>query len=207
MKRYAKKVKDGFFEPITDDMFAQARNRIVAGRRQGIHLLSILYYTGCRPNEALRMTPECFGKEGLWITVRIPSSKGGFTRQIFLPATNRYIMEAFEYSHTQPPHMLLFWHFCGRYVRYATLKDGTVRKRLEISDNLRHHIHKWFDGILPPESNTTYMLRHNCFSKMASKGASLEQIRIAKGGRSINSVLAYVHLIKTDAKKIGKLMG
>ena len=98
--------------------------------------------------------------------------------------------------------MYCFFHYRDNYVRLKDDKKGNERSRLECTNKLRWYFKKWFAFV--PGGITPYFLRHNRFSKLSEKGASLEEIRQIKGSKSFNSVFPYLHLSAKTAKSIAK---
>lgn len=208
--RYSSIIREGLFELITVEQLTKALDRIprtTARNRSARCLIIALYYLGARPNEVLRLVPNDFSKEGSYFIIKVPGSKGGYRRPLMFTSKHEHLRELYDYATKAIalPDQLLFWQYVSTYIRVRSVR-GKDKMYKEISNKLRYYFARWFKGIIPKEQLTPYILRHNCFSRMASKGASLEQIRQAKGGRTMSSVMPYVHMIKADAKKIGKYM-
>ena len=171
-------------------------------------LLIVLYYSGCRPIEALKLRQKNFFREINTVTINMPSSKRGRTRPIPISLRKCPLMkEAYEYACAHMPDTLIFYDFFQNggngYARTYTSKAGQLKVRYEHTDKIRHCVKKWFSvldrGTIPP-----YFLRHNRFSHMSAHDATLEEIQFIKGAKTLASVLPYVHMSSGKAKKIRK---
>lgn len=166
-------------------------------------LILMLYYTGARPNEVLRLKGKDCAMKGKYFTVKLPSSKGGLPRVMFLPIKKSFVKEMAKYCLTIYDEMYLFYNFTSRYVRRRTTKSGKDKVFIEIADSLRYWFKKWFDGVLE-EAIPPYYLRHNRFSKLIEAGISLEDARMLKGSRTFASITPYIHMSGKAAKNIAK---
>jgi site-specific recombinase XerD len=201
---YRKFLDDGYIKILSEaDINKALLNVKGKNLSAGRSLLIILYFTGCRPVEALNIKAKDLKKEGNYIIVQLKGSKRGLPRPVYLPLKNPMIKELYDYSLKCYPEVLLFYSFRNNYLRTSINKKGDVRTRNEITDKLRYYMRLWFDNVIeggiPP-----YYLRHNRFSKLAQKDASLESIRQLKGSRTLNSVMPYLHLSSKTAKEIGR---
>jgi len=163
-------------------------------------LLILLYYTGCRPNEALQLSGKDISRDKHYITVLLKGSKGGTPRTVYLPFKHGLVKELWGFVQGIPPVMLLFWHYANKYKRVRVTKKGETRETFETTDRLRYFFKRWFKDI----DITPYVLRHNRLSKLAMKGATMEQLRQIKGAKSFDSVMPYLHLSKVEAQKVGR---
>lgn len=157
------------------------------------------------------------------VVLMLPGSKKGVTRSLSLDFKEPLIRELFEYTTgILGDDTFLFSQFQSTRQHVVPVmqkviearEDGShvtryikvgIRKRLVISDNLYYHVKKWFKGVFE-DSIPPYYLRHNRFTKMAEKGALPEDIRLAKGARSIRSVEPYLHMSPRTLQKLKKLM-
>lgn len=203
-KNYRQFLDSGIITLIGTDRLTQALDNIKEKyTREGRALLITLYYTGARPNEVLRLKAEDIKKESSFITIQVPGSKGGLPRKVYIPLSRKYIMELLHYSKSWPENYILFYHYQSKYVRKVINKKG-VMLRKDISNKLGYYVRKWFNGVLD-ESISPYYLRHNKFSQLAMKGATMDMIRQVKGSRTFESCMAYIHMSTDLAKKAARL--
>ena len=130
-----------------------------------------LFQTGARPNEVLNLKGKDIFKQDSYIIIKMPGSKGGLNRSIFLKSTNGLTKELYNFSRGVFSEMFLFYHYRSNCKRLIKGREYT-----EITCNLRYHFKRWFtgviDGSIPP-----YFLRHNKFSTLAEKGVSMHNIQ------------------------------
>jgi integrase len=203
---YRKFLDEGIIEIVTRDLVLKALeniNRIGRLVPQARALLIALYFTGARPNELLRVTGKDVNAKGAHVLIRVQGSKKGLARTVYLSSKDDLVKELFIYSRGMFPDQFLFYSFRGQYLRTFRNKKGEIRQRVEISDKMRYSFKKWFDGVLEG-SIPPYYLRHNRFSKLAEKGATMEEIRQLKGSRTFNSIMPYLHMSEDRAKKLSK---
>lgn len=174
----------------------------VKGKAQAKALVTLLYYTGARPGEILELKGQDVLREKNYMYLHLSTLKGGIPRKITLSFRKPYIKEAWAYIKQVFPTWYIFHKYRGSYSRLKTTKKGDMKEYKEVSYKLRYYFKKWFKDIpVPP-----YFLRHNCFSIMAEKGASDQEIRMAKGARTVKSVAPYIHLSKKRAIRISRFM-
>ena len=206
-KNYKRFFDDGIITTLTEDNIRAALGNVQGKHiREGRALLLILYYTGARPNEVLNLRGKDIIKEDNYIVVKMPGSKRGKARSIYLPYRIVLAREIHKYSIGVFPDMFLFYNFrsdCKRYITWKSKGEIKGNNYIEVSHKLRYHFNKWFEGVIDG-SIPPYFLRHNRFSKFAEKGISMEQIRITKGSKSMSSVDPYVHLSTKTAKEIAR---
>jgi integrase len=163
-------------------------------------LLILLFYTGCRPSEAVQLTPKNFfikDKKTLW--VMMPTTKGGEPGLIPLSLKNPHIQELTNYVFGYAPAYYLFQHFISRGLKYRKekLENGEIIKipyKYETTRKIRHWVYKFFS--IPP-----YFFRHNRFTTSAIKGATLRQLMMLKRAKNEKSVYPYLHFsIKEKAQ-------
>jgi site-specific recombinase XerD len=170
---------------------------------EGRALIIAMYYTGARPNEILRLFGKDIVKEGNYVMIQLPASKGGKPRRFEISYKKPLAKELYNYSRTVFPQQYLFYHYCSKYVRTVTKKDGSTFTRNDISAKLGHYFKKWFaflDGSISP-----YYLRHNRFSKLITRGASIQEIVQLKGSKTEQSVQPYLHMSKKTARRIASI--
>lgn len=209
-KYYRQFIDDGEIELVTYEMFKQALNNIdnintgryAQHKQQQKALLTILYYTGCRPAEALIIQAKDINKKGAYITIHLHTLKRGKPRVMYLPLRDKPEIKAiYDYASKVFPTLYLFHNFKCKYVRKVTKRNGEIVYNAETSARLRNYFKVWFKGIL---DITPYYLRHNRFSKLALAGVSMQQLRLIKGAKSLESLTPYIHLSSAEAKKVAK---
>lgn len=202
-KHYRNFLDNGFIDILTPEQIEQALNNVKGKHtKEGRSLIIALYYTGGRPNEVLRHKGKHYYKVKNNMAVKMPPSKGGLPRTIYLPLSRTLVKELYAYATTTPPEMLLFYNFISKYTRQVHTKKG-LKYRQEISNKLRYHFNKWFKNILD-EPIPPYYLRHNRFSQLSQAGVSLQDIRMIKGSRTTESITPYLHLSTKAAKSIAR---
>lgn len=168
-------------------------------------LILMLYFTGARPNEVLRLKGKNCGTNGTYMTVLLPASKGGLPRTMYLNMKKPMVKELHEYCSRIYDEMFLFYNFMSKYIRRRVTKRGKEKVFVEIADSLRYWFKKWFDGVLE-EAIPPYYLRHNRFSKLIEAGVSLEDARMLKGSKTFQSITPYIHMSGKAARNIAKKM-
>jgi site-specific recombinase XerD len=203
-KRYRQFLDTGIFESISEADVKIALSRIRGSHvKEGRALLIGLYYTGCRPNEMLKLKSHHVKDNGdSYYKVLLHGSKGGLPRTIYLQKKRAMVKEFAEYCLSLPPDMYAFFHYRDNYVRLRDDKKGNEKSRLECTNKLRWFFKIWFGFV--PGGITPYFLRHNRFSKLSEKGASMEELRQIKGSKSFDSVYPYLHLSSKTAKSVAK---
>jgi len=167
-------------------------------------IIICLYFTGARPCEVLSLKSKDFRKDKslLEITFKV-TKKHGLPRTLYFKLSNPLIMELYKYAHSLFDETFIFYNFVSRYVRTHKNKKGQIKIYYENSDKLRYHFKKWF-STLDLESYTPYFLRHNRFSKLAKNGVTMEELRLTKGSRTLNSITPYLHMSTDISKKLSK---
>lgn len=195
-KRYRDFLDNGLIDFLTKEDIDTALSK-VTGRNvvEGRALLIAMYYTGARPIEVLNIRAKDITKENSYVKIRLPASKNGLPRTLFFRYANPHIQELYKFAITIYDDMFIFLNFRSYYKRY--LPNGKVR--IEITDSLRYHFNKWFDGVINP-----YFLRHNRFSKLIAAGLRSKDIQFMKGAKTMASVEPYLHMSTLKAKKIAK---
>lgn len=198
-KNYKQFLDNSVIDTISKEQVKQALEN-VTGRftREGKALLIILYLTGARPNEVLNLRSKDITKLDSYVVIKMPGSKGGKTRPIYLHYKNNLVKIVYKYSMGVFPEMYLFYNYRSNCKTYVKGKEYTY-----IAHNLGYHFKKWFKGVVD-DSIPPYFLRHNRFSKMAERDVSMQQIQGIKGAKTIASVEPYVHMSTRNAKKLAK---
>lgn len=205
-KRYRKFLDHGEIDYINRELLEEALENIGSPHRQQKRAaLIMLYLTGCRPVELLNIKANDVEKTkyGHYVMVRVPASKNGLARTLYLKRSDDLVKEFFSYVKTVYPDFLLFAELRSEYTRYVKTKNGEIKKRIEITDSFRYHVKKWFTGVvkdpIPP-----YFLRHNRLSQLSEQGVDMKTLQMFKGAKSSDSVDPYLHLSSDRAKKAAK---
>lgn len=179
--------------------------RNIKGRevKQKRILLLLLYLTGGRPSEVLNITAKDITKDNRYIKIFVKGTKKAFSRFIYVPSTNKHAVEILEYAMSLFPDLYLLHALRDAYTRKCYSEKKGSYTRIEISNRIRYYFKSWFKGVIDG-GISPYYLRHNFFSKLAMKDVSLEDLRNLKGGKSMTSVVAYVHMSSKKAKSIAK---
>jgi integrase len=204
-KLYREFLDTGQIQTLTDDAIKKALDNITGkNSEQGKALLLVLYYTGARPYEVLKLKSKDIIKENNYISITLTGAKKGLTRPIRLKYRLPLVKQIWSYASKVMPEMYLFFNYQSNYRRTKINNKGELITYHEISAKLRYHFTKWFKDI----DITPYFLRHNRFSRMMqeNKNCTAEHIRIAKGARSYNSVTPYLHLSKKSSEEIAKFI-
>lgn len=205
-KHYRQFLDKGIIEPINQEQILRALANIKGKRtREGRALLIAMYYSGARPNEVLRLKAKDIRKEDSYVLMRMQGSKGGLPRTIYLRYSKPLVKELYNYASGLFEEMLIFNNFRSNHVREVINKKGEVKEYIEIADKLRYYFKKWFanvlEGSIPP-----YFLRHSRFSMLSESGITMQEIRMLKGSKTMQSVEPYIHMSSRAAKKIAKKM-
>lgn len=208
-QNYRKFLDHGEIETLGRGDLTSALKNVGKGRHDSNHLrearalLITLYFTGARPAEVLEIRAKDVQHEDSYVTIKVVGKKGGLTRKIYLPFKDKYAREVYDYATGVFNDMLLFYHFRSAYQRTTKGEDGEIHKRVDTTDKLRYWVKKWFTGVVPG-SITPYFLRHNRFSKLAERGVDINDIRVLKGAKRVDSVIPYVHLSTKKAKDLAR---
>jgi len=204
-KHYRQFLDSGNIETLSEEDIIKALDNIKGNHvKEARSLLITLYYTGARPVEVLNLKAKDIGKDKSYILVKMITAKRGMTRIVYLPYRKGLVKELYKYARGCYPDMLMFYHFRSKHVRFRKIR-GEIKKYESITDSLRWHFKKWFNGVtddpIPP-----YFLRHNRFTKLAEAGATAEEIRLIKGAKKMDSVTPYLHYSSATGKKIARKM-
>lgn len=211
-KHYRQFLEEGVISTLNREDLEKVLNNIeYKYAEHAKHLVVILFMTGCRPKEGLMLKPRNFKKDKHYLKILIPAVKRGVSRTVYLSMKDPLVKDLYEWTKDKYPELVLFWPLVSTRKRSnikAKLRDGTVKvydnEYHDTTHKLRHWFKKWF-SILDPESYTPYFLRHNHFSRLSEKGASMQDIMILKGARSMESVRPYLHMSSQQAKKMARL--
>lgn len=180
------------------DKTAQARALCIA-----------VFYTGLRPIEIINLKPEAIKKVGQDVTIFLKAAKNGLEGNIMLPSS-KLVNEFYDYSKKIIPGMHIFYYFRSasrnkpRYKKFHKVlnlggKIETVSEEVKGDyPNPAHNLTYFFTsrfGVSP------YYFRHNRFTKMKKLGASNDEIRMSKLGKTEYSTLAYIKYDTVENKK------
>jgi len=161
-----------------------------------------LYYTGFRPIEVIGLMPHHINKSLQDITITMKGAKHGIEGTIVLPS-DKYTKELYDYAKKQIPEYYIFNEFYSKYINKPKYKrfnkftqtiDEVKGSYNAPAHNVYYFIKKWFNV-------NPYYFRHSRFTQMIKAGASIEEVRLAKLGRTEFSTRAYVKYDIHDAKK------
>lgn len=200
------------FDEFTLEEFSEKLNTIKypnPDKTQQARILAIAtFYTGLRPIEIINLKPEAITKQKQDITIFLKAAKNGLEGQIILPSC-KHINEFYNYAKKVIPDTYIFYYFRSKsrnkpkYKRFhKVLNDNqivTISEEVQgdypnPAHNLNYFFNKWF-GVSP------YYFRHNRFTMMKKLGATNDEIRMAKLGRTEYSTLAYVKYDSVEASK------
>lgn len=204
-ERYREFLDDGLISLITPQQLLAAMKN-VRGRNAaaGRALLICLFWTGARPVEVLDLRTRHFTKEDNNLAIQIRGAKKGLSRKLHFPFNRLGISELWRYSQSFPSETLVFWPYRSRKVRQQTLPSGRVVEYTETTARLWFHFKNWFKGVTDPPINP-YFLRHNRLSSLSENGASMQELRMFKGSKTVESITPYVHLSGQARKKLARL--
>lgn len=206
-RNYLDFLDNGIIDPILEeaDIIKVLDNIKHSSRSEARALVILLYYTGCRPVEALNMVAKDITKKGRYIIAKIPASKRGLARSLHLYFTLPLVKELYKYACGLMPERYLFYSFKGSYKRTTINKKGIPKTHIEQTDKLRYWIYKWFSVLPDLDTLPPYYLRHNRFSKLALAGASDRELRQFKGSKTAESIAYYTHLSSERSKKLARI--
>ena len=161
-----------------------------------------LYYTGFRGIEILRMRTHHIEKKMQDIIIYAKGAKHGIEGNIVLPSDS-LTRELHDYAKKLLPGMLLFTDFISKsknkpkYTRFNKITrefEEVIGDYSNPGNNLYYFCIKWF-GV------PAYFFRHSRFTSMVKNGASIEEVRLAKLGKTDSSTRMYVKFDIHDARK------
>jgi len=222
---YRQFLDGGFILHISYDDMSKILNNInhetTRYPAMGRALMILLFYTGCRPAEALELQASSrtsiedkdpIKREGNTIIIEMPTKKKGRARLLYIPLKKPFVDELYKYVQSTPPRSLYFWFYKGSSEVKKVLKSGDVRTYINTSYKVKNYFRKWTKDLKLGDANEAkgaippYYLRHDRFSKMAEKGATETEIRLWKGATSEISVRPYMHFSKNTLSRLGKML-
>lgn len=222
------KVKNPYYKAFLDgDLITEIRredfilvldNIIHEHKDQARALLILMWCTGARPNEILRLKGSDFVNTYKTLDIKLPGSKGSMAGIIRLPLKDELIQEVWLYIKQLPGEMFVFWFFRSNAKRAGVTKTyrrknpttGEMETKTkfydkiydEISRKLRYYFPKWF-SILFPEGIPPYYLRHNRLS-IAGEELSIKELMLLKRSKTEGSVRPYMHITRKTQDRISK---
>lgn len=202
---YKRFFKQGLIQPVEKAEFESYLAKVKHPRyqKQARVLFILIYYTGKRPAEIIELQAGNIEKDRTHVKILFPTKKGGRANLMYYPL-NEHFKEVLDYSQSLFPNTFIGYGFKASPHSTKTIvkwkdKQGLPHSKRYYRSNrqLWYWFKKWF-GITP------YFFRHNRFSDMAKRGASLQEIAHAKGAADVSSVQPYLHLSKLQAKKMVK---
>lgn len=177
----------------------------------------LLWITGARPAEVLKMAKEDIEKRENIVMITIPGGiKKSKTRTLHVSYGDKLVKELWHWAREGIPIMYLFPHLRGERTRSnitytkkvqdpetgaITKIKVPVNKTYTITTGrIYYYIKKYCEGVM---DISPYYLRHNRFTVVAEKLDYKDLMKI-KGARSIASVEPYVHVTKEKQKKWSK---
>jgi len=202
-KKYKQFLQTGLITPMGKEEFSTLLEKVDHRLRLQARAVAILiYYTGRRPIEIISLPRENIEKQGQYLKIMFFTAKGGRYNVMYYPLRNKHIKEVWTYAQTLFPTHFFGWVFRSHGnkpnpVSYKTSKGIKTKEYKRVNTLLRYHFLKWFGA-------TPYFFRHNRFSLMSIQGAGMQEIKHAKGAKTLKSVEPYMHLSVKKAKKMAK---
>lgn len=179
-------------------------------RHEWLNYLLLLYWSGRRPAEILKLKGKDFSIKGHFICVMFETLKKGRTTMFYFNFKKvPDIKKVFDWAKLRHLELLLFQSLISAHKKTVKWKikkldeNGQPTAKMKIyaqpSANITFYVKKFFG--VPP-----YFFRHNRFSDMVMKGATAEEIKHVKGAKDIRSVYAYIHLSAKGAKEAAKFI-
>jgi len=209
-KKYKEFLETGLIDLISKEDFEEMLKKIDHKNiEQARILLILLYFTGRRPSELLNLKANDFEKEGSYLKIKMPTKKQGTGSIVYLPLVRiTYVKELWDYISKLPPELWILWEFRGKSEKKIKilLDDGSIhiQKYKDTSYKIRYWVKKWSKKI--GKEVTPYFFRHSRLSKMAMKGANVQELKYFKGAKSLSSVEPYLHLSQKKAKKMANML-
>lgn len=173
-------------------------------RHEWLNYLLLLYWSGRRPAEILKLKGKDFSIKGNFICIMFETLKKGRTTMFYFNFKKvPDIKKVFDWAKLRHLELLLFQSLISSHkktVKWKT-KAGELRQKTyaQPSANITFYVKKFFG--VPP-----YFFRHNRFSDMSMQGATSWQIKHVKGSKDLRSVDAYIHLSEKGAKEAAKFI-
>jgi integrase len=197
------------FIPMSLEEFTQSLEQITYSSKiktqQAKALSILLFYTGLRPVELIKLKAQNIAKEGLKLLIQVSASKGGKAGIIVLSLTQTPLLhQVLELAKKTPSEMQLFYHFATDKAEnkvqwlkrdWKTGEKQMIHKIYKRNQNLNYFCNKWFG--IPP-----YFFRHNRFSQASMKGAGLKQLMEMKLAKKEDSILPYLKWSRKGKEKL-----
>jgi integrase len=190
-------------------------------REEARVFIILLWATGARPVELLKMQKDNIIKYPNHLAVKIPEAKHGKSRTLELAWKDKKVKEVWEYAAEGLPFMYLFPRLRSDRVRnnptatrYVADPETGVKKKERytvhrsypiLSQKVNYYFTKWVYPVYP--DLTPYVFRHNRFTIVAdTKGFDYKDILKMKGGKSLVNVEKYIHVSKERREKWKKVL-
>jgi len=185
-------------------------------REEAKALLIMLYYTGCRPSEALITKSKQIEKDGRYIKIKLKTLKRGRARVLWISPNKFPLIKILYNWHLKKYYEeLLFFHFIGKYYhkrkwkkKINVMENGELKKLempiekeyIDLASKLPYYFKRWFKGVI---DINPYYLRHNKFSKLAEKAKITDRgLMQMKGSKTYSSIDPYIRFSEEFGKKM-----
>lgn len=206
-KLYRQFLDEGSIILIDEEHIKEALNNIKGPfKKQKRAFLICLFYTGARPSEVLDIKAKDITKDARELKIKIIGVKRGLPRSLLIPTSRELVKELWAYASAMPLDAQLFYKLRSSFIRTYKNKKGEIIRKHDVSHNVRYHFLTWFEGVIAGNEITPYFLRHSRFSKFAEKGATIQDIQMWKGSRDPKSVMPYLHMTHSTAKKMSRML-
>ncbi|MFW6121620.1 MAG: tyrosine-type recombinase/integrase [Petrotogales bacterium] len=226
-KYYKDFLEKDYFETIPKDKLIEILDNIsrlykkgkfrsdVSGKvEEARAFMILLWITGARPAEVLKMAKEDIEKRENIVMITIPGGiKHSKTRTLHVSYNDKLVKELWRYAREGIPIMMLFPHLQSERTRSnitytKKVEDPTTGEITKIkvpvnktytinTGRIYYYFKKYVEGVM---DISPYYFRHNRFTVAAEKLDYKDLMKI-KGSRSISSVEPYVHATKEKQKK------
>jgi len=206
-KHYKEFLETGQMDFVTEEELKKILDNIsiISNRKREARALCILlYYTGCRPAEAMYLCGRHIEKDGSQVAINFKKSflvKRTKPRVIRLMYKLAAVKELYDYAKSLPPDMYLFYSFRSERRRIVKNNYG-IKEYPDIASKVYNHLSRW-TSCLDRGSINPYYFRHSRFSKQSAIGTTAQDIAHMKGG-TLRSAEPYIHQSKDRAKKLAK---
>lgn len=205
-KMYVDFMNGNLSQFLSDDQIIQVIDGISGKHRtQSRALVCVLYMTGCRPVEALKLKRDDFWIERSFLKIRVPGSKRGTNRTLSFRLKWKPTSVLWAYVKNLPMGLLVFYKYRSNYKRRVKIKKAELEEQKyriynDTANRMWYYIKKWFEPVIDG-GISPYVLRHNRLSKLGEKGLEPEELRKFKGSRTLQSVMPYLHMTRKTSEK------
>lgn len=205
-ERYRKMLDTQIIESIKPEEFKLILQNIKCKYQdQAKALVIIIYYTGCRPAEALLLKPIHLDMKKGYITIFFEKTlKHGKPRLLFYSQRKfPLLVWVYDWAKKFFPEMLIFNCFISNSKRKFIGRKGDIKEYVDTTNRLKYYFMKW-TKCLNNGSVPAYFFRHSRFNDMSEKGADVRLLMHQKGSSNPKSVEPYMHTSQEKAKKASK---